>query len=259
MWVSIMELYGSLLSLLHICCSCVAWRFSGTPNSGGKSVSVSFACSWDPLSPAGLPCPALMWGCVSYLTAFCYATFWLISQGGLLFSEGKWKSSGYGGVRRWLGLGGMVGGEVAVWIYCMREIFQKRLFDHFFKLTVCLQFLSTRFPRTFTPIILIFLTFFCHFEWVRKVFFHELESRNVKHYSKEITLHLQRVKLHVVGCGSVNLSPVLSWLWGFSSMGIWGIIEKVFSFLCLEYIYIYIYVHILLICYIKYTTPSLII
>ena len=39
------------------------------------SVSDSFACSWDPFSPTGLPSPALIWLCVSHLTVTCYAVF----------------------------------------------------------------------------------------------------------------------------------------------------------------------------------------
>lgn len=47
---------------------------------------------------------------------------WLLSWGGLLFSEGKLRSSGSGREgRRVGGLGGRDKWEAAVWMYCMRE------------------------------------------------------------------------------------------------------------------------------------------
>jgi hypothetical protein len=38
------SLHGSDLGPLHTCYGCVAWCFSGTPNSGSWVVSDSFAC-----------------------------------------------------------------------------------------------------------------------------------------------------------------------------------------------------------------------
>lgn len=76
-----------MLGLLCIC---------GTPNNGSGAVSGSFAYSWDPFPPTGLPCPILISEFVPNLYyILCYA--WLKSLRGLLISEWKQRSSGFGG------------------------------------------------------------------------------------------------------------------------------------------------------------------
>lgn len=52
-----------VVSMLLVC---------GTPNRSGRRGD-SFACSWDPFLPPGLPCPALMWELVSSPIESCYA------------------------------------------------------------------------------------------------------------------------------------------------------------------------------------------
>lgn len=48
-------LHVSALGPLHIYCGCLAWVFVGL-----LTASLSFACSWDPLSHSRLPYPALI-------------------------------------------------------------------------------------------------------------------------------------------------------------------------------------------------------
>lgn len=87
LWIS--PLHTGIVSLV----------FFGTPNSESGGRSDTFASVWDPFPPIGLPRPAVRWGHVPRLIVTCYAMFWLILMGGLLFSEGKWRSYGSGGRR----------------------------------------------------------------------------------------------------------------------------------------------------------------
>ena len=70
---------------------CVVWCSYGTSNSGSWGVSDSFACSWVALSSLYTKACAY-----SYCISLCYV--WLISLGGLIFSEGKQRRSGRQGV-----------------------------------------------------------------------------------------------------------------------------------------------------------------
>ena len=81
--------------------------FGRTPNSWNGCISDSFACSWDPFSPTGLPHPVLM------------CPVWLITLGGLVCSGGAGMDMGErGGGGE---LGGVKGTESLVGKYGMRE------------------------------------------------------------------------------------------------------------------------------------------
>jgi hypothetical protein len=65
----------------------LAWCFCGTPNSGSRCVSDAYAWSWDFFPHDGLLCPASTWGPLPSLIVSCFGYVWLISLGGLPFSE----------------------------------------------------------------------------------------------------------------------------------------------------------------------------
>lgn len=70
-----------------------------TVKVGCQGISDSFTF-WDPLPPTELPYSATYEGlCIIFLYLFILRV-WLISLGGLVFPEGKWKRSESGGEER---------------------------------------------------------------------------------------------------------------------------------------------------------------
>lgn len=53
------------------CCS-FTWSFCWTPKIESRSVSHSFASLWHLFPLPGLPHPALIWGYMASLNAYCY-------------------------------------------------------------------------------------------------------------------------------------------------------------------------------------------
>lgn len=85
-------LHGLLLGSLHTFCGCLAWDSSLTSNSG-SGMSMTFLPALGNL---------LLLGCIIQLCcthSYCIMLIHvqLLSVGGLLFSEGKWKNIGSGG------------------------------------------------------------------------------------------------------------------------------------------------------------------
>jgi hypothetical protein len=87
-----------ICKVLFICYGCLAWSLCGTPDSGNGGVSDSFTCFWYPFPPTRLHRSFLIGGFVPYCILLCCVQ--LVSLGGLLFSEGKWRISKSGGERR---------------------------------------------------------------------------------------------------------------------------------------------------------------
>ena len=99
----------------------LAWCFCKAPNSG--SGCLSFAYSWVPFPPIGLPCPASIGGFfLSFCISFC--PVWLSSLGGLPFSE---EETGKGSVYGERGDGGIGGVEGKLWLGC--SIQERNLFS----------------------------------------------------------------------------------------------------------------------------------
>lgn len=53
----------------------LVWCLCGAPNCGSPWVSDSSACSSYPFPPAGLPCPASVWGIFTLLYCICFVVF----------------------------------------------------------------------------------------------------------------------------------------------------------------------------------------
>lgn len=87
------------------------------PSKGSGCVSDSLSYSPEPFPPTGLPCPAMMWGCVSSLVT-CWAEFCSYLWEACSFLKGK----GFGR-EGCLGCqpGGIEGEKTVVGRYCMRE------------------------------------------------------------------------------------------------------------------------------------------
>ena len=77
------SLHWSVISPLHISSACFAWCFCETSNSVSRTISDSFAWSWE-----GFCWHALLW---VYASSCCIllCCIQLISLGGLPFTEGK--------------------------------------------------------------------------------------------------------------------------------------------------------------------------
>lgn len=75
------------------------WCFCVSLSNGGGCISICFVYSLYSFPPVGLLCPLLVWGAssLSHCTLYCHV--WLLSLGGLLFSERRWRVSGFRGVR----------------------------------------------------------------------------------------------------------------------------------------------------------------
>lgn len=100
------------LGPLRICYSCAAWSSCGSPNVGAEDVSDSVA--WLCVFFLLLGCfvqPYRRGGAKSYHNLICHG--WLISVGGLHFSEDKERRSGWEAGKE-EGLGGEEGRETEV-------------------------------------------------------------------------------------------------------------------------------------------------
>lgn len=94
-------------------------------NSGIGSFSDSFACPWVPFLPAGLPCPASMWGFVLSLITSCYTVFGWYHWEAWSLLMGKIEKHWIWGRRRESGkqeLGEVKGEDAVVRMHCMREV-----------------------------------------------------------------------------------------------------------------------------------------
>lgn len=106
--------------MLWLLASC----FCGTPNSGSRCVSDSFACCWDSFYLSGLPCPDWISGLFPCFTASCFVLFACCLLKAWTFLKTIWGEwirrrsdvSGGGGVweEEW---------EGRLWWRCMREEF----------------------------------------------------------------------------------------------------------------------------------------
>lgn len=82
--------HGDCMDLQQVLCVFVmAWCFRGTPKSGSRCDSDSFACSWGSFHPTGWPCSASRGGLLPGLTVILFCPICLSSPGDLLFSEGE--------------------------------------------------------------------------------------------------------------------------------------------------------------------------
>lgn len=99
----------------------LAWWFHEISNSGKMCVSDSFVCYWDCFSPTGFSCPASIWGFLPYLiVTWFFFWVWLLSLGGLIFSEKKQRVwSALSGEKMWWRQG-VKTGESVVDIHFMR-------------------------------------------------------------------------------------------------------------------------------------------
>lgn len=101
----------------------VFWCSHGNPNSGGRCFSDSFACSWDSFPPIGLPCPALIIGVLFYWILFVISGHCLLET--CSFLKRKWRGSGSGRERSWVGARRSEGREsgrgTVVGMYCLKE------------------------------------------------------------------------------------------------------------------------------------------
>lgn len=67
----------------------LAWCFYGTPNSGSRGISDSFACSWNSFPPIGLPCTVSIWRVFPCLIVPCLVVFSCCLQEACSFLKGN--------------------------------------------------------------------------------------------------------------------------------------------------------------------------